>query len=121
MATIKEDKTAEYECLINDLRSRLKQTNQVSNDKSKLIHELRAKVEKYEHIVAACEDVENGAATLKKERDNYLNQLLDTRTKLHEKDYTVENQKKRIEDLGKTLARYEKENKAFRELIALWI
>jgi archaellum component FlaC len=39
----------------------------------------------------------------------------------YQKDYSIENQKKRIADLGKTLERYERENKALRELIALWI
>ncbi|WHY76090.1 hypothetical protein QNH20_18430 [Neobacillus sp. WH10] len=121
MATIKDDKTAEYEQLIGYLRRRLKQSKQVSDDKSKLIHKLRAKIEKYEHIVAACEDVKNEADTLKKERDNYRDQLLDTRDKLIRSDYTVENQKKHLENAGKTLVRYKKENKAFRELIALWI
>jgi hypothetical protein len=41
--------------------------------------------------------------------------------KQYQSSYTIENQKKRIEDLGKTLNLYEKENKAMRELLALWI
>jgi predicted RNase H-like nuclease (RuvC/YqgF family) len=35
--------------------------------------------------------------------------------------YLIENQKKIIEDLGKTLERYEKENKAMRALLQLWV
>jgi septal ring factor EnvC (AmiA/AmiB activator) len=57
-------------------------------------------------------------------QDKY-NQLKEDYDKIvqqnYEKDYSIENQKKRIEDLGKTLALYEKENKAMRELLALWI
>jgi hypothetical protein len=41
--------------------------------------------------------------------------------KQYQSSYTIENQKKRIEDIGKTLNLYERENKALRELIALWI
>jgi predicted RNase H-like nuclease (RuvC/YqgF family) len=41
--------------------------------------------------------------------------------KQYQSSYDMENQKKRIRDLGKTLERYERENKALRELIALWI
>jgi predicted RNase H-like nuclease (RuvC/YqgF family) len=51
---------------------------------------------------------------LKKDYDSLVN-------KQYQSSYTIENQKKRIEDLGKTLERYERENKALRELIALWI
>jgi hypothetical protein len=41
--------------------------------------------------------------------------------KQYQSSYTIENQKKRIEAIGKTLALYEKENKAMRELLRLWI
>jgi division protein CdvB (Snf7/Vps24/ESCRT-III family) len=51
---------------------------------------------------------------LKKDYDSLVN-------KQYQSSYTIENQKKRIEDIGKTLNLYEKENKALRELIALWI
>jgi hypothetical protein len=57
-------------------------------------------------------------------QDKY-NQLKEDYDKIvqqnYQKDYSIENQKKRIEDLGKTLALYEKENKAMRELLSLWI
>jgi predicted RNase H-like nuclease (RuvC/YqgF family) len=57
-------------------------------------------------------------------QDKY-NQLKEDYDKIvqqnYQKDYSIENQKKRISDLGKTLERYERENKALRELIALWI
>jgi hypothetical protein len=39
--------------------------------------------------------------------------------KQYQSSYTIENQKKRIEDLGKTLNLYERENKAMRELIKI--
>ena len=117
----KEDKTAEYERLIKELQGKLADANSDSATKDNLIKELEAKIEQHEHIDAACDDVEDEAATFKKERDNYLDQLLDTRHKLIEKDYIAENQKKRIEDLRKTTILYAKENKALRELVSLWI
>jgi hypothetical protein len=39
----------------------------------------------------------------------------------YKQSYLIEEQKKRIQDLGKTLALYERENKAMRELLAIWI
>jgi division protein CdvB (Snf7/Vps24/ESCRT-III family) len=51
---------------------------------------------------------------LKKDYDSLVN-------KQYQSSYTIENQKKRIEDIGKTLNLYEKENKAMRELLRLWI
>jgi hypothetical protein len=39
----------------------------------------------------------------------------------YKQSYLIEDQKKQIEDLGKTLALYERENKAMRELLAIWI
>jgi septal ring factor EnvC (AmiA/AmiB activator) len=51
---------------------------------------------------------------LKKDYDKIVNQQ-------YQSSYTIENQKKRIEDIGKTLNLYEKENKAMRELLRLWI
>jgi chromosome segregation ATPase len=39
----------------------------------------------------------------------------------YNQSYLIEEQKKRIEDLGRTLTLYENENKALRELVRLWI
>ncbi|ULT55415.1 hypothetical protein L1999_20245 [Neobacillus drentensis] len=41
--------------------------------------------------------------------------------KQYQSSYDNENLKKRVEDLGKTLALYERENKAMRELLSIWI
>jgi division protein CdvB (Snf7/Vps24/ESCRT-III family) len=51
---------------------------------------------------------------LKKDYDSLVN-------KQYQSSYTIENQKKRIEDIGKTLKLYEAENKAMRELLRLWV
>jgi predicted Zn-dependent protease len=39
----------------------------------------------------------------------------------YHKDYQIENQKKALEIINKTLERYERENRAMRELLTLWI
>ncbi len=67
------------------------------------------------------EKVESYINKLENESKSYRDQLLDTRHKLIQTDYTVQNQKKVIDNTGKALERFVKENKAMRELIALWV
>lgn len=68
-----------------------------------------------------CNDKDKVIKELLTDRDNYKNQLLDTRHELVQKDYTLENQCDVIKSLGKTLERYENENKHLRGLLRLWI
>lgn len=67
------------------------------------------------------EDIKSLIVKLEKQRDDYLNQLLDTRHKLIQKDYLVENQSNVIENTRKTLESYERENKHLRGLVKEWI
>jgi hypothetical protein len=39
----------------------------------------------------------------------------------YHKDYVLENQKKALENINKTLERYETENRALRDLLRLWM
>lgn len=57
----------------------------------------------------------------KKKAEGFRNQLLDARHELFQKDYTLENQRKAFETVRVTLERFERENKALRELVGLWI
>lgn len=41
--------------------------------------------------------------------------------KQYHNDYLLENQKKTLENINKTLERYEEENKALRSLLRLWM
>jgi hypothetical protein len=52
---------------------------------------------------------------------NSINSTLKVKYPEYQTSYIVENQRKRIDDLGKTLTLYEKENKAFREILKIWI
>lgn len=118
--TINQTPASEYNKLIFELRERLSQAEESTVEKETIIQKLEAKVKELEGINSACDDVESELESLREERDNYRTQLLDTRDKLVRLDYTVENQKKIIEDTGKALERYEHENKALRKLVSLW-
>lgn len=67
------------------------------------------------------EDIEKLIKKLEKERDSYRNQLLDSRDRIHQQDYQVENQKKIIESTKAVLESYERENKALRTLVREWV
>jgi predicted RNase H-like nuclease (RuvC/YqgF family) len=109
-----DTKTAEYERLIQALRNDLKEAHRQCDEKDEIIQKL-------ENVNAACEDVENETASLREEKNQIQWEYDKLKSKEYHTSYTVENQKKRIEDLGKTLALYEKENKAMRALLQLWI
>ncbi len=66
-------------------------------------------------------DLSKALEAEKKLAAKYHEQLLDTRHELVQKDITVENQKKALEQTRVTLERYEKENRALRELVGLWV
>lgn len=112
----KEVATTEYESLKQQLAEKIKG----ELEKDSIIAKLEAKVQELEHLHNACEDVEKESARFRKERDNYLQQLLDTRDKLIRKDYLVENQANIIENTNKTLKLYEEENKYLKGLVKLW-
>lgn len=57
----------------------------------------------------------------REEVESWKNLYLDSRQKAYDSDVTVQNQKKVLETTRKTLERYEEENKAMRQLLALWI
>jgi signal recognition particle GTPase len=73
------------------------------------------------NLVESYISLESKFASLKELSNKYHEQLLDTRHDLVQKDYQVQNQEEIIKQLGKTLVRYEKENKALRQLVELWI
>ncbi|MFE8704115.1 hypothetical protein ACFYKX_26460 [Cytobacillus sp. FJAT-54145] len=114
--TPKKDKTAEFRDLINELSDKLNEANKDAVEKDKLVKKLEAKIQEFEGINSACEDVENELDSLRTEKDNYLNQLLDTRDQLVRKDYELENNKKSLESVNKVLKRLTKENEVLRDL-----
>ncbi|WNS74258.1 hypothetical protein RRV45_15210 [Bacillus sp. DTU_2020_1000418_1_SI_GHA_SEK_038] len=72
-------------------------------------------------LSTACEDAKLEVSSLRTERDNYRDQLLETRDELVRKDYELENVKRDFENVDITIKRFAQENKALRELVALWI
>jgi hypothetical protein len=118
---IKDTSASEYNKIIEELRVKLdNKDGALLKLNEKMADIAKEHREEIADMHLACDDVEKELATVRKERDNYLNQLLDTRHKYHNMDYTVENQKKALIDTRKTLERYEKENKALRQLVGLW-
>lgn len=73
------------------------------------------------HRPELAKDVESYITKLGKDSKNYRDQLLDTRHELVQKDYKLQNQANVIELYITKNERFEKENKAMRELLALWI
>lgn len=112
--TIPEDKTAEYNQLINALRSDLKEAHDQMDEKDELVRKLQEKIQKYEHINAACEDVESELDSVREE-----NKVL----------------KKRVEELESAplplispqcdcivkVNHLQEENQAMRQLLKLWM
>lgn len=117
----KEEQNAEYLQLIDELSTALNDEKKSGKEKDALIEKLEAKVSELESIHAACDDVESELTSLKEERDKYRDQLLNTRHELTQLDYSYENIKKENEKMIKTMALYETENMAMRELLRLWI
>jgi chromosome segregation ATPase len=84
--------------------------------------EINAKYEQeITNLKASCEDLENENAKLRESKNDLLTEYNKLQEAVYNNSYLTENQKKRIEDLGKTLKLYESENKALRELVRLWV
>jgi RNA polymerase sigma factor (sigma-70 family) len=110
----KNDKTAEYEQLVKALRQDLLDAHSQLDTKDEII-------EKLKNVDAACDDVESEIGSLREEKNKIQGEYDKLKSKEYHTNYEVENQKKRIEDLSKTLGLYERENKAMRELLRQWI
>jgi uncharacterized coiled-coil protein SlyX len=59
--------------------------------------------------------------SLQEDKEKLQGEYNQIKSKEYQTSYTIENQKKRIEDLGKALTLYETENKALRGLLQLWV
>jgi chromosome segregation ATPase len=150
MNQYKEDKTAEYESLIAELRKQLENEEYGSGLREKVIEKMQAEIQEAgtlckgmnselvnlrienenmkakientdsDYLNAACEDVENEIATLREEKEKLLDQCSKLLDKQYKDDYRIENLKNRVDFFAKEAERFEKENKALRELVKLW-
>lgn len=115
----RQDKESEYAALINELSDKVKQ-------QEGMIEKLQAKVEEYENLNAACADVEEETANLRKEVD-YLSEkrldekeeYLNTLEKLKETDYELQNHKKWLLTAGDEINTVKKENQHLWGLLKL--
>jgi hypothetical protein len=117
----KREKESELGALVNELSGEL-------DNKNKLVTELQAKVKELENINAACSDVEEETNELQLKLDHERKakewaqaEYSKTLNQLHKTDAALENMKNLDLTHQKAINRYVKENKALRELVALWI
>jgi archaellum component FlaC len=66
-------------------------------------------------------DIESELESLREEKNRLQWEYDKLKSKEYHQSYTMENQRKIIENIKKTLERYEHENKALRALVGLWI
>lgn len=122
--SVKQDKTSEYAALISELSDKVKRQDS-------LIADLQAKVDEYENVKSACNDMEAETANLRKEVDYLSNKrleekefYLDTLEELKDKNIEYENLKNATENNKKVMESYVKENQSLRnmvkELVSLW-
>lgn len=105
--TIKEHKTSSYDALMKELQYKLTDAQADILEKQKLIHELQAKIEKYEHIESACEDVESELDNLREENEKLKKDK-------HHDSYIIENQKYQLGQYAKENGELQEENKALK-------
>jgi hypothetical protein len=102
-----EDKTAEYEAIITELKAKLedKDTRLIASRKAN--EELSKMYEAKQHVDAACEDVENELDSLREENARLVKQG-------HHDNYTISNQKYQLEKWAMEVEALEEENKALK-------
>ncbi|CAG9608026.1 hypothetical protein [Pseudoneobacillus rhizosphaerae] len=117
----KEDKTTEMRQLINDL-------SDTNNAKDKSILELQEKVKELENLNAACSDIENECNSLRieidherKAKENAQLEYDRVQCDLEIKDYELQNLLTKHADVYSSLIKLEKENRALKELVILYI
>ncbi|WP_445506815.1 zinc-finger domain-containing protein [Niallia sp. 03190] len=119
--TPKQDKNPEFDLVMNELANKLADTETALEEKEKLIKSLEAKVKELESVNAACADVEEEAVTLQNEVITLEDALSKEVELTRELTARLEEVTSKLEQRQKTSNFYEKENKALRSLVALWI
>lgn len=93
-------------------------TQDVLEQREKMIQNLQTNIEEAGTL---CKKMNSEIVSLREDKDKLQGEYNKLITKQYHTDYQIENQKNVIENIHKTLNRYEKENKAMRELLSLWI
>jgi uncharacterized protein YnzC (UPF0291/DUF896 family) len=117
----KEDKTAEMRQLINELSNSHK-------EKDLVIQDLQTKIQDLENLNAACSDIESECSSLQHDLNNeqiakrYAEQeYARVQSELEQKDYDLQNVLIKQAEIYASLIRLEKENKALRDLLKVYI
>jgi predicted RNase H-like nuclease (RuvC/YqgF family) len=118
----KEDTAkAEYERLISALRNDLNTAHNQLEDKDELIRNLQGTIEKYQRVNCSCGDKQKEIDSLREEKNKLQDQCSKLLDKQYNDSYNLENMKNRVAFLADRCERWEKENKAMRELLRLWV
>jgi hypothetical protein len=88
------------------------------NDYQKLMVEVRTELH---HRPDLHDKVKGYIEELEQQKKNSQEQYIETFNRLEKVDYELTSLKKTNEHVGNTVKLYEKENKAMRELLRLWI
>jgi hypothetical protein len=100
--------------LNNDLMNELK-------DKSLWIQKLQEEIQELKNLHAACEDVEAEVAHERKAKDWAQQEYARVLSELEQKDYELQNLLGKHADVYSSLIKLEKENKALKDLVKVWI
>ncbi|MGF6951888.1 hypothetical protein QF028_004393 [Neobacillus sp. B4I6] len=88
------------------------------NDYQKLMVEVRTELH---HRPDLHDKVKGYIEELEQQKKNSQDQYIETFNRLEKVDYELTSLKKANEHVGNTVKLYEKENKALRDLVSLWI
>ena len=92
----KEDKLAEYEALISQLERQLKGKDGMISNQHETLKKLESKIEELESLHAACEDVESESDSLRNDKKNLADQLLEAKEKVKKQEYIIGLQKETL-------------------------
>lgn len=117
----KINENPEFDENTKELATKLTDAENLLAEKDKYLNELEVKVQELESVSAACSDVEEETANLRKQVECLEETLSLAKEKLKSKSEDIDTLYSKISDAQKTLVRFESENKALRALVALWI
>jgi hypothetical protein len=90
-------------------------------DKSLWIQKLQEELQELKNLHAACEDVETEVAHERKAKDWAQQEYARVLSELEQKDYELQNLLGKHADVYSSLIKLEKENKALKDLVKVWI
>jgi hypothetical protein len=98
-----------------------KELRQLNDDLMIEIQKLKEELQELKNLHAACEDVEAEVAHERKAKDWAQQEYARVLSELEQKDYELQNLLSKHADVYSSMIKLEKENKALKELVKVWI